>query len=202
MSESSKKGKDLELKIAKILRSKLSAEVARDKQSGAGINKSDINDWYRQVPLFMEAKNQKTIKIKEWFRQAENGASVGQAPTVVFESDDKLLACLRFIDLINFLVEIRDNEATIKDLRRPTAMLTNGPDGREAFIKFAPTENGLKAAEDFRTYQVAIDLAKPGADTSVEYLICPDGHIATAFGYCIQKGCKYSRGYRPPKIKK
>ena len=71
MSESSIKGKSLENDIARLLRSKLGVKVARDKKSGAGINKSDINDYWREIPLFIEAKNQKTIKIKEFYKQAQ-----------------------------------------------------------------------------------------------------------------------------------
>jgi hypothetical protein len=32
--------------------------------------------------------------------------------------------------------------------------------------------------------------------------VCGNGHMAVEFGYCEQKGCPYSRGYRKPKAKR
>lgn len=178
MSESSVKGKTLERKIASILRSKLGVKVDRDKRSGAGINKSDINDYWRELPIFIEAKNQKTIKIKEFFRQAERGSSVGQAPTVVFDVDgEEVLACLRFSDLVNFLVEIKDYQTTIAELRQP--IVVTAP--RSSFP--------LKVTRGSKELT-------PGPVT------CREGHLSDQFGYCNQLTCKYSRGYRPPKGKK
>jgi hypothetical protein len=143
LSESSEKGKDLEKQIASILRKKLGARVERDKRSGAGWNKSDISDWYREIPLFIEAKNQKTIKIKEFFKQAEQGASIGQAPTVVFNVDDEeLLACLRFEDLVNFLVEIRDYKDEIESLREPIIVGVDIAKGKDKTVQTSTCRNG------------------------------------------------------------
>lgn len=173
MSESSIKGKSLELKIAKTLRSKLGVKVARDKQSGAGINKSDISDYWREIPLFIEAKNHKTIKIKEFFKQAKAGASMGQIPTVVFNVDDEeVLACLPFDDLVNLLVEIQDYKKEVEMLRQPV------------MVKFAPTIEGLKNARGFEVLKQ-----------------CRGGHISDEYGYCNQIDCKFSRGYKASKKK-
>lgn len=175
MSESSIKGKSLELKIAKTLRSKLGVKVARDKQSGAGINKSDISDYWREIPLFIEAKNHKTIKIKEFFKQAKAGASMGQIPTVVFNVDDEeVLACLPFDDLVNLLVEIQDYKKEVEMLRAP---LTVHIDMTE------PDRNGLTA--DFKK----------------DVKLCRAGHMSDIYGYCMQIDCKFSRGYKASKKK-
>lgn len=175
MSESSIKGKTLELKIASVLRSKLGVRVERDKRSGAGLNKADISDWYRELPIFIEAKNQKTIKIKEFFKQAEQGASVGQVPTVVFNVDDEeVLACLRFSDLVNFIAEIKDYKDEVEMLRAPVEASNIG------------------------------DSVDPNLVSVIQSKVkeCRNGHISDENGYCQQKNCKYSRSYRPAKVKK
>ena len=170
MSQSSEKGVSLEKEIAKILRKKLGASVERDKRSGAGeINKSDMSDWFRQIPLFIEAKNQKTIKIKDWFRQAEGNASQGQSSTVVFVADDEVLACLRFSDLVDFLVEIRDQKAEIADLRTPFLVIDEAATG-------VVREGGVLVKKAHHE--------------------CREGHMADEFGYCQQKGCRFSHGYK------
>lgn len=158
MSEASAKGKKLELEVARLLRSKLGAKVARDKRSGAGINKADVTNYYQDIPLHLEMKNHKTIKIREWFDQAKATAPAMHVPTVVFRDDNEVLACLRFSDLVNLLVEIQDNQAAIQDLRSPTSFDESGT--------------------------------------------CRNGHLTQGLDFCLQKGCKYSRGYRPPKGKK
>lgn len=175
MSQSSEKGVSLELQIAKILRKKLNASVERDRRSGAGdINKSDLSDWYRQIPLFVEAKNQRTIKIKEFYRQAKDNASIDQTPTVVFTTDDEILACLRFSDLVDFLVEIKDQRAQIAELHQPIVGIVPG---------MIPNSDGVMLEE------------------SIEIKMCREGHLCDEYGYCQQKGCKYSRGFRLKKGK-
>lgn len=177
MSESSVKGKSLELTIAKTLRKKLGIKVERDKRSGAGTNKSDISDWNRELPLHIEAKNHKTIKIKEFFAQAEQASSVGQAPTVVFTADREILACLRFDDLVNFIAEIQDYKAIIEDLRAtPTFEIGNEHEISTAMTKDSKVTGAVR--------------------------VCREGHLADEYGYCQILTCKFSRGYRPPKGKR
>ena len=183
MSVSSQKGKRLELEVAGVLRKKLGARVARDKQSGAGVNKQDIRDYYQDVPFSIECKDHQTFKVKEWMRQAIEAASFNQVPTLVFRSDDEVLACIRFADLVNLAVEIRDLQAQLSDLRAPVVT-----------VHAYDTEPNTLA----RLVDVGKAVAKAtlrGSRTD------PHGHITDDFGYCSQKGCKYSRGYKPPKEK-
>lgn len=183
MSESSKRGKDFELKVAKLIRSKLGARVARDRRSGAGHNKTDISDFYNDIPLHIECKAQETIKIKEWFRQADGTAPVFHAPTVIFDSDGEMLATLRVTDLLNFLVEIKDLRDENADLRMPTTTIPQGlPMGKENMIT-----------------QTQLDRAVSVKERKIYY--CRNDHIADVNGRCLYKGCKYSVGYRPPKGK-
>jgi hypothetical protein len=121
MSASSTKGRSLELDVAKAIRGKLGVQVTRDKRSGAGDwNKADLQDWYRELPLHVEIKNQATVKIKEWYRQAKGGASVGQAPTVVFAVDELLLATLSLNDLLDLVAEVKQLRSKVAELEQPT----------------------------------------------------------------------------------
>jgi hypothetical protein len=183
MSEASDRGRNFERKVAGILRSKLGARVTRDRRSGAGINKSDISDYYQDIPLHMELKDQETVKVKEWFRQADAGASFTQAPTVVFALEEEVLAVIRFSDLVNFVREIADQKAEIDDLRKP----------------FNPTPIVKKPA-----VSPASDLVEPVVEAKIERgsKTCRNGHLCDDYGYCMQKGCQYSRGYKKPKAKK
>jgi hypothetical protein len=181
MSKSYDKGKSLEIRVAKLFRSKLGVQIERDKRSGAGsINKNDLSDWFREIPLAVEVKNHKIVKIKEWFRQAEGNASKGQAPTVVFNMDDEeILACLRFSDLLDFLVELKQQKAEIDDLRKPVKVID---EFEITDIGFSPL-NGIEVNGDIKK----------------SHKECRMGHLSDEYGYCQQQSCKFSRGYRPPK---
>lgn len=120
MSESSEKGKNLENDVAKLLHKKLGAQVSRDKRSGAGSHqKMDIADWFKDVPLDIEVKNHKIIKLPEWMRQAKAGASVGQIPTVVFALDGEMMAALQFPAVVDMMAEIKQLRAEVASLRAP-----------------------------------------------------------------------------------
>lgn len=182
MSESSDRGKHFELKVASVLRKKLGAKVSRDRRSGAGTNRADISDYYQQIPLHLELKDQETLKVKEWFRQADDAASFTQAPTVVFAMDEEVLCCLRFSDLVNFLVEIADQKAEIDDLRRPIqSTATNDP-------------------RAMNKSQLVALVEKKSILPKTKF--CRNSHIADQWGYCMQVSCPYSRGYKKPKGKK
>lgn len=184
MSEAFDRGRDTEREVAAVLRRKLGAHVERDRRSGAGINKSDISDYYNEVPLFIECKDQETLKVKEWMRQTIEGASFNQAPTLVFRMDTELLACMRFADLINFITEIVDLRAEIADLRQPNINFV--PPRPEKVLE--NTKIGVQRAVKKQVVR--------GAKT------CKNGHICDDWGYCLSITCQFSRGYRKPKAKK
>lgn len=189
MSSAFDRGRNTEREVASILRKKLGVRVERDRQSGAGLNKADISDYYRQLPLHIECKDQETLKVKEWMRQTMDDAGFPQAPTLVFRMDAELIACLPLTNLVDFLIEIADLRAEIADLRQPIV-----------------------------TAHVGVDLAKEGTDKTVKHVVklgeaiakqmesgtktCKNGHLVDQFNYCLQPGCKFSRGYRAPKGKK
>lgn len=175
MSESSDKGRDLEKFIAKTLQKKLGARVSRDGRSGAGSHqKMDILDWYQDVPFDIEAKNHKSIAIREWMRQAKAGASLSRIPTVVFKTEDDVLACLPFESLVDLAVQIKDLTAELADLKAPIAL----------------------AAE------AAVDTSAPINKSDGVYA-CRNGHIVSpGSNKCLDKHCQYSSTYKKPKVKK
>lgn len=181
MSVASTKGKELEKYIAATFRKKLGVKVERDKRSGAGdTNKADIADWFRQVRLHVEAKNQRNINIREWWRQVTAGASVGQVPTVVFTLDERTnLAVVPFEELVNLLAEIQQLEAEVGRLRAPVPVTVTKEPG-----VIASAEDAVRAK------------VQAGART------CRNGHLLTDMGRCLAKGCPYSHGYKPKKEKK
>jgi hypothetical protein len=184
MSYSYTRGKTFELKVASMIRKKLNAKVYRDKRSGAGTNRSDISDYANSIPIHIECKDQETVKIKEWFAQADAAASFTKAPTVVFAMDEEILATLRLSDLLNFLVEIADLRAEVDDLRQPVYTSQKEPQ----FATVMPAGGILPLAQ--------IQKAKQRTTT------CKNGHLADEYGYCQQKSCPYSRGYKKKKEKK
>ena len=199
MSEAYDKGRNFERKVASMLRSKLKIAVQRDRRSGANwTNKSDISDYWNELPLHLEIKDHENIKVKEWFRQADAGASFSKAPTVVFAMDEEILTVIRFSDLLNFLIEITDLRAENDDLRAPLKVPFNAS---EVAIK-APLKRGrpkgsknLKA-EEKRVAKLVDEKIGRGDFT------CRNGHLSDDFGYCMQKGCPFSRGYKKKKTKK
>lgn len=175
MSTSSDKGVSLENFIAKTLRRKLGARVARDRRSGAGSHqKLDITDYYQDTPFDIEAKNHKTVAIKDWMRQAKAGASLNRIPTVVFKADDDVLACLPFDALVDLAVQIRDLTGELEDLRTPVVL---------------PVEEAVEKA--------VAKKQTSGVST------CRNGHIVSpGSNKCLDKRCPYSSTYKKPKVKK
>ncbi|MDI9960683.1 MULTISPECIES: putative PDDEXK endonuclease [unclassified Rhodococcus (in: high G+C Gram-positive bacteria)] len=196
MSVSSEKGKSLEEHIAKTLRKKLGARVQRDKRSGAGSHqKMDLTDWHMDTPFDIEAKNHKTIAIKKWMRQTKAGTSPGRIPTLVFDADDDVLACIPFDDLVNLAVQIRDLTAEIDDLRSPipasrlTYLGDQNDHGSKELVVVPNPSNALSEL----TKRIAIS----GVAT------CRNGHIVSpGSNRCLDKHCAFSSTYKKPKVKK
>lgn len=180
MSEASKRGQKLEREIAAIIRKKTGVLAVRDSRSGANWHRR--SDIFTELPIHIEAKDHETIKIKEFYRQAEAAASFNQTAVAAFRCDEFILATLEFHKLIDLFVEVADLRAEIEDLRRPIIQPNIVP----------------KVAD-----KILDDLEKPvkqminrGSNT------CKAGHLADSYGYCMQVKCPFSRGYRKPKAKK
>lgn len=184
MSEAFDKGRDTEREVATLIRKKLKVQVQRDSRSGAGLHKADIRDYYQEIPLFIECKDQETLKVKEWMRQTIAGASFNQTPTLVFRMDSEgLMAVLPFADLLNFLLEIKDLREEVADLRLPVATFTP-----------PAVDKVLTDVEKQVTSVTKAKIDRGGRQ-------CRNGHLTDDYGYCMQLDCKFSRGYRPKKVK-
>ena len=68
------KGKRFEKQIAQEIQDAGFGLARREAGSGSGLRKGDIAS---NLPFLIEAKNQKTIKIQEWIRQAKSQAKIG-----------------------------------------------------------------------------------------------------------------------------
>lgn len=67
-------GKDFEKYIAGELEAEGLGKASPEVGSGSGKKKGDIA---ANLPFLLEVKNQKTIKIQEWVRQAKEQARIG-----------------------------------------------------------------------------------------------------------------------------
>lgn len=116
MSEASKRGRDFEVYIAKLIRQKLKTAAARDKRSGAGdFFKADI-----RIPgqdFFIEAKSQEKTRIAEWFKDACDKSGYKTPLLVVDQGGHYDMAVLRLADLLDLVKTIIDDTETIKELR-------------------------------------------------------------------------------------
>lgn len=117
-NESNQRGLDFERRIEKVTRRLLRLDIKRDRQSGAGLNKADIRDRYRQMPIFIECKDQATLKLKEWWREANGKAVVGQSAVVVFPLETEDLAVIRYSDLLQLIREGMDWRESLERSRK------------------------------------------------------------------------------------
>lgn len=178
------RGKRFELRISRLIRKKLRIKVQRDPRSGAGSHqKSDLLDYWRELPLHLEFKDQQTVSVKSWFRQAAAGASYGQAPTVVFAADEEDLAVIRFSDLLDLVAEVKQLQAQTDKLKEPVSVHVNG--------------------SKVPVSELAHELPKRIQSERGSYQTCRNGHlIQPGASKCLAKGCPFSTTYKKPKGKK
>jgi len=114
------KGKRFEKLIAKEIEAEGLGLARREDGSGSGKKKGDIA---ANLPFLIEAKNQKTIKIQEWIRQAKSQAEMGNWSAdkwaLVFrdprspEANPKIYAVIDFWEFLKLLK--KDSEPRIKE---------------------------------------------------------------------------------------
>ena len=181
MGDAYNKGKQYELHISKLIRRKADKGSMRNRSSHTGgTRRADI---FTDLPIHVEAKHHETVRIKEWMEQAEAASNFGQTAVVAFRIDEHDYACLNFNDLLDLFVQIADQQLEIEDLRAPIENLQTVP----------PVI--VKSSED------VAEAIKPMVEKkkAIKSYSCRAGHISDEYGYCMQKGCKYTRGYKPPK---
>lgn len=187
MGEAYDKGKLYEQHIAKLIRKKADKGSMRNRSSHVkdGARRSDV---FTNLPIHVECKHHDTVRIKDWMEQAEAASSFSQTAVVAFRIEEEDYAALKFNDLMDLFVQIADQQAEIDDLRAPVERI------------IIPERKAAEIArhEATRLSQQAVDIKKE--QRVVKF--CKNGHITDDFGYCMQKGCKYNRTYKPPKAKK
>lgn len=190
MSDAYDKGKSYEQHIAQLVRRKADKGALRNRGSHANWHRR--SDIFTNLPIHIEAKHHENVRIKEWVEQAEAAKSYTQTAIVAFRIDEQDYACLQFDDLLNLFVQIADLQAEVEDLREPVST-----------VKFAPNVEGLKNTKPIKASNLKMNTA-PAVEMKIERgaKVCKNGHLVDQYGYCLQTGCKYSRGYRAPKGKK
>jgi len=183
MAEAYDKGKHYEEHVAKLVRRKLDKGAMRNKGSHTGgSRRADI---FTNLPIHIEAKHHENIRLKEWMAQAEAATSFSHKPVVAFRIEESDYVCMNLNDMLDLFVEIADLTAEVADLRKPINTLQ--------VVK--PTI--MKTVDDVKE-QIA-ETARPQFRQSYS---CRAGHLSDEYGYCMQKGCKFTRTYKPPKAKR
>jgi hypothetical protein len=181
MNDAYTKGKTYEMHIAKLIRRKADKGSMRNRSSHTnGARRADV---FTNLPIHVEAKHHENVRIKEWMEQAEAAKSFSQTAVVAFRIDENDYACLNFNDLLDLFVQIADMQLEIDDLRAPIENLQTVP---PVIVKSSEqVEEAIKPLVEKKK--------------AVKSYSCRAGHISDEYGYCMQKGCKYTRGYKPPK---
>lgn len=99
-SGSRRKGANFERKLAKIFKDRFNIELVRTPLSGGFAKKSNKADGFRgdittvdksiEFKLHIEAKDQKTWKLKDWLNQAKSDCPKGSIPIVVFHKSQEI----------------------------------------------------------------------------------------------------------------
>jgi hypothetical protein len=186
MGEAYDKGKAYELHISKLVRKK--ADKGSMRNRGSHTNGTYRSDVFTNLPIHIEAKHHENVTIKKWMEQAEAASAFHETAVVAFRIDDKDYAALNFEDLLNLFVQIADMQLEIDDLRAPVEPVVMKPAKAAEIARHEATALSQKAINKKKTTE-AVKFDK-------------NGHIVDSYGYCMQKGCKYNRNYRPPKVKK
>lgn len=183
MAEAYDKGKAYELHVSKLIRRKIDKGSMRNRSSHTGgTRRSDI---FTNLPIHVEAKHHENVRVKEWVEQAEAAKSFSETAVVAFRIDDKDYACLDFNALLDLFVQIADQQLEIEDLRQPVTPAPISTKKAAEIARHEATALANKAVE------------RKSETKAVRY--DKNGHIVDDFGYCMQKGCKYNRTYKPPK---
>lgn len=86
-SSAKKKGWRLESHLLAFFREHIDANTSRTAGSGSGIDKGDIR--IPKANVLVEAKNAKTIKIIDWWEQANQQSFYEDTPVVIFRNPRK-----------------------------------------------------------------------------------------------------------------
>ena len=177
------RGKSFELDVAAMVRKK--ADQAAKRNKGSHANWHRRSDIFTNLPIHIEAKDHETIKVKEWYRQAEGAAAAFETPVVVFRADEKILCMLSFDELLNLYIELTDLKLQVTE--------PSGYTGAMVGIPIDPENDTI--SKEGMVFQ---------SDKFIQFRgsACKNGHVADEYGKCLTKGCPHSRGFKRKKEKK
>lgn len=188
MAFNNDKGRAYETHVAGVVRRKVGSGI---RNAGSHANWHRRSDIYTELPIHLEAKHHENVRIKEWMEQAEAAKSFNQTAVVAFRIEEEDYACLKLTDLLDLFVQIADQTVELQDLRSPVAVNTGA-------------ENRLEKRSTARVAKETEEMVARASNAKIERgsATCKNGHLVDAYGFCMQKDCKYRRGYKPPKAKK
>ena len=102
------KGKRYERKIANYINKVLGTNLKRTPQSGGMELKGDILEINPDSPVYdyhFELKDQKTLAIPRWWRQANSDCPVTKTPVLVFNMKGEDMVTMSFDDFLGFLID-------------------------------------------------------------------------------------------------
>ena len=109
-----RKGREFELKVAKLIRDKVDKDCKRMFRSGAVAHFPE--DIYTKLPLHIECKNQEKIKLWKWWDETLSRNRFGKDPVLVITSNHRpILAVVEIEYLLNLLKVQEDYIADIKE---------------------------------------------------------------------------------------
>lgn len=142
MSQASERGRNFEERIAKTIRKILKIDIKRDGRSGAGVNKSDLMDWYLAFPFHVELKDHESISVKEWYRQAKQHGTAQRPAAMFFAMGEDNLAVLSVEELLHLIKRTWDLETEIAELRKPVNRFETNEEGQTVDVSASECRNG------------------------------------------------------------
>lgn len=97
------KGKRLEAKVAELIREKGLDDNAK-RMPGSGAFEGFKTDIYTKLPYSWEIKNQETVKLWEWWKQARDQSTIAKPPVLCVGGNYRPI--LVVMDLNTFLEKL------------------------------------------------------------------------------------------------
>lgn len=111
------KGKRLEIKVAQLIRDK-GLDPNAKRMPGSGAFEGFKTDLYSTLPYSFEMKNQETVKLWEWWKQALGQATIARPPVLVVGGNFRpILATMDINTFLELLLEVKQLEELLTEER-------------------------------------------------------------------------------------
>lgn len=103
------KGRSFEDTIVKYLQDYFGLDSDDIRRAPASVNGVDIQriseDARKKIPFSIECKSQATIKVKEWWKQAEKNTEDESSPALIFRvpNTSTILTIINFVDFMELV---------------------------------------------------------------------------------------------------